>query len=250
MPARPNPLPFRVIGDPDSATGPFVFTCEHASNRPVGVVVSASDRALLDDHWGYDVGIAPVVEHLARGLDCPAVLSTVSRLVIDANRPLDSQTLIVERCGGVPVSFNQGLSQRDRRERVLRFHSPYHGAIDGVVTARLSRGPAHLVSMHSFTPEHLGQRRSMEVGVLFDEAHEAEGQALGVALRGEGFVVALNEPYTGKGGELTYSVMTHGRAWGTRYIELEVRNDLLRTADGQADVAARIGRALAVFAPG
>ncbi len=240
--------PVRVVGDPLKASGPFVLTCEHASNRLVGVVANAADRALLDDHWGFDRGIAPVTEAMARALDCVAVLSDFSRLLVDPNRPIDSPTLVVERCGEVPVSFNQGLAPADVRHRIETLYAPYHGTVDRVCRARLARGPAHLVSMHSYTPDFLGQRRSMEIGVLFDD-YEAEAEALGGALEKQGFAVALNEPYSGKAGAFTYSIMKHGQAHGVPFIELEVRNDLIETVDQQADVAARIGEALRVFAP-
>lgn len=241
--------PFRIVGDPLKADGPFVFTCEHASNRLVGVEATAADRALLDDHWGWDRGIAPVTEALARQLDSVAVLSDFSRLLVDPNRALDSPTLVVERCGEAPVSFNQGLDKAAIRHRIETLYAPYHGAIDRVCRARLARGPAHLVSMHSYTPDYLGQKRAMEIGVLFDE-YEKEAEWLGAALSAEGFVVALNEPYSGKAGAFTYSIMKHGQAHGVPFLELEVRNDLLASAEQQADVAERIGRALKAFAPG
>jgi len=241
--------PFRIIGDPTRADGPFIFTCEHASNRLIGVEATPGDRRLLDDHWGYDRGIAPVTEALARALDSVAVLSDFSRLLVDPNRSIDSPTLVVERCGEVPVSFNQGLDKAAIRHRIEALYAPFHGAIDRVARARLDRGVARLVSMHSYTADFLGQARAMEIGVLFD-AYAAEAEALAEALDGEGFIVALNAPYSGKAGAFTYSVMKHGQAHGVPFVELEVRNDLLATAEQQADVAARIGRALGAFAPG
>lgn len=241
--------PFRVIGDPSTAAGPFVFTCEHASNRLVGVKANADDRRLLDDHWGWDRGIAPVTEALARATDSPAVLSDFSRLLIDPNRPVDSPTLVVKRCGEVPVSFNQGIASDVIRHRIEALYTPFHDAIDHTVRTRVARGPARLVSMHSYTPDYLGQKRLMEIGVLYDD-YEADAERIAAALEREGFIVALNEPYSGRGGAFTYSIMKHGRAHGVPFVELEVRNDLIETASQQAEVAARIGRGLGVFAAG
>ncbi len=240
--------PFRVIGDPARAAGPFVFTCEHASNRLVGVEATAAERRLLDDHWGYDIGIAPVAEALARELDCVAVLSDFSRLLVDPNRAVASPDLVVERCADLPLSFNQGLDRATIRHRIETLYAPYHGAVDRVARARLARGPAHMVSMHSFTADFLGEKRPMEIGVLFDE-HAALAERLAAALADEGFIVALNEPYSGKAGALTYSIMKHGRAHGVPFLEIEVRNDLIRTPAQQVAVALRIGRALDAFAP-
>lgn len=241
--------PVRVIGDPDAAPGPFLFTCEHASNRLIGVEPEPGDRALLDDHWGHDIGAGPLTEALAHRLDSLAVLSDFTRLLVDPNRGLDSPTLVVDRCGDVPVGFNRGLDRATIRRRIETLYAPYHGTVDRVLRARTQRGLTHLVSIHSFTPEYLGERRPMEVGVLFDD-YALEANALAVALEAEGFAVALNAPYSGLGGAFVYSIMKHGRAHGVPFVELEVRNDLLRGEAERADVADRIARALVAFAPG
>lgn len=241
--------PYRIIGDPTAARGPFIFTCEHASNRPVGVEPSPADQVLLDDHWGYDIGVARLCERLAVATDSVAVLSDFSRLVIDPNRPLDHETLVVDRCGDQPVSFNQDLSLVELRRRIETLYVPYHDAIDRVARARLARGPAHLISMHSFTPEWFGTRRGMEIGVLFDE-HVVHAERIEAAMRAEGFCVALNEPYSGMASLFVYSVLRHGRANAVPFIELEVRNDLLRDPAEADRVADRMVRGLAVFAPG
>ncbi|MCA9540417.1 MAG: N-formylglutamate amidohydrolase [Myxococcales bacterium] len=240
--------PFRVIGDPSTATGPFIFTCEHASNRLDGVTATPEDRVLLEDHWGWDIGAAALTEALVELTGSCAVLSDFSRLIIDPNRPLDSSTLIVEKCGAQPVSFNQHLAPTEVKRRIERLHGPYHRAVETTIRQRLAHGTAHLVSMHSFTPEFFGKRRLMEVGVLFDE-YAAEAETLGAALHDEGFATALNEPYTGKGGAFVYSIMRHGRSSAVPFMELEVRNDLLRSPEPILDCARRIARALAVFAP-
>jgi len=242
-------LPYRIIGDPAAAAGPFVFTCEHASNRLVGVEATAADRRLLDDHWGYDIGVGRVTERLAERSDSLAVLSDFSRLVIDPNRPLDHDTLIVEACAGQPVSFNQDLPLAEISRRIEGLYRPYHDAIDRTVKARLARGPAHLVSMHSFTPVWDGKPRAMEIGLLYDE-HIVHAERLKVALRREGFVVAHNEPYSGQAALFVYSILSHGRANGVPFIEIEVRNDLIRDPADADAVAERVARALAVFAPG
>lgn len=225
--------------------GPFVFTCEHASNRLVGVQPTEGDRALLDDHWGWDLGAADVVRAMATAHDCPAVLSRFTRLLIDPNRDLFEESLIPTETHDGPISFNQDLDDDARQGRIDALWSGYHGAVDDVVSARLQRGPARLVSVHSFTPVWLGHQRPMEVGVLFDEYHEHAMQ-LASALGEQGFAVSLNEPYTGKSG-LIYSIARHGRRHDVPFMELEIRNDLLDAPDKVADVAARVWRALDAF---
>lgn len=238
---------WEVVGDPEGA-GPFIFTCEHASNRLVGVTADASDRALLDDHWGWDIGAADVVRALCEATGSVGVLSRFSRLVIDPNRDLDEPSLILPACHGQPVSFNTAVDEVERARRIDGLWRPFHEAVDRTVKARLARGPAHLVSVHSFTPVWLGHPRPMELGVLFDEHHEVAFLAEG-ALREQGFEVSLNEPYSGKSG-LIYSVARHGRAHDVPFLELEVRNDLIATPESARAVAARIREALRFFEPG
>ncbi|MCB9539290.1 MAG: N-formylglutamate amidohydrolase [Myxococcales bacterium] len=243
MPHRP---PFRVVGDPDRAAGPFL-SCEHASNRLVGVEATAADRAVLDDHWGWDPGAAWVTEALVELTDGVAVLSDFSRLLVDPNRPPDSPSLVVTHCDGHPVSFNQGLAAAAIEARLEALWRPYHAAVEATARRRLARGPAYFVSVHSFTPTFAGAPRPMEVGVLFDDLEE-DAARLAEALRAEGFATALNAPYSGRNG-LIYAIERHGRALGAPHLELEVRQDLLSDRAAATAVAARVARALRVLTP-
>ncbi len=237
--------PYRILGDPDRAAGPFLFTCEHASNRTPGVTPSEPDAALLGDHWGWDIGAADVTEALVALTDGVAVLSDFSRLLVDPNRPPDSPTLVVARCDGQDVSFNRGLDAATVGARVARLHQPYHAAIDATARRRLARGPVRLVSVHSFTPVWQDAPRWMEIGVLFDD-HEPGAERLVVALGLLGFAVARNAPYSGREG-LMYAVDRHGRALGVPCVELEIRQDLVSTPERARAVAEQIARALPTF---
>ena len=89
----------------------------------------------------------------------------------------------------------------------------------------------------------------MEVGVLFDDFDE-DAWHLEEALTLEGFESVLNAPYSGRGpGALIYSAQRHGRSLGVKYLELEIRQDLIDTDDKAREVAHRLGRALDVFRP-
>ena len=71
-----------------------VLTCEHASNRlPEPWKWSERDQRLIDDHWAWDIGAADFSRELADRLGAVAVLARFTRLLVDANRPLDSDTL-------------------------------------------------------------------------------------------------------------------------------------------------------------
>jgi predicted N-formylglutamate amidohydrolase len=242
--------PVEHEGDSGSAA-PFVFTCEHASDRlQLGIDASDSDRRLLADHWGSDLGAADVTRELVRRLGGQAVLARFSRLIIDANRDLDSPGLILDNAGGVSESFNERVGAPERRRRIDGLFTPFHRAVEQALDARLrAEAPFHLVSVHSFTPLFGGERRDFDIGVLFDD-HDEEAARVAAALAERGFASALNKPYSGKAPDgLIYSAKRHARRAGVKYLELEIRQDLIATPAAARRIAARIAGALGVFAP-
>ena len=241
---EPESAPTRAFACVEGApTAPLFLTCEHAGRSLPEWRPTADEAHLVADHWGWDIGAGHLTRALARRLDSSAVLASFSRLVCDPNRAPHEASYIVEEVEGRRLSFNRDLDDAERRRRTERYFEPYHDAVDRALSARMRHAARpRLCSVHSFTPVHGGERREMEVGVLFD-AHEGWAEALAVALSEEGFHVARNEPYSGYAG-LIYAASRHGRAHGIPYLEIEVRNDLLRDP-GQAEaVSERVGRAL------
>lgn len=217
--------------------GALLFTCEHASNRvPRPWRARAGDRALLADHWGYDIGARRVTLRLRRRFGACAVLSRFSRLLVDANRDPADPTMVLVDTGEGRASFNARV---DLAERVARFHAPFHAAVEAASAVR----PRALISIHTFTPVFRGQRREVEAGVLFDD-HDALAQSLNEALCRQGLSSRENEPYSGKAG-LIYSAARHGRAAGIPYLEIELRQDLVASRRGANEAARKVGTALA-----
>jgi len=241
---------YEVIGRPDHA-GPFFFTCEHASNWiPDSYRTSAADRALLTDHWGWDIGARDVVRHLVSRLGGQGVAACFSRLLVDPNRPPDTPSFIVREIDGRLVDLNRDLDAAEIARRTSRYFEEYHAAVTRCGEERAALAdPFHLVSVHSFTPSYLGRHRPMEVGILFDD-YDEDAWHLQEALIREGFDCALNAPYSGKGPDgLIYSAQRHGRALGVKYLELEIRQDLIDTDTKADEVASRLARGLASFSP-
>jgi len=235
-----------TLGDPHD--GPFLFTCEHATNLLPEWQPSEPDRPFLGDHWGWDVGAADLARALARATGSAVVLSRFSRLVCDPNRHPEEPSFVVTEVEGHALSFNRGVDDAERARRRAAYFDPYHDAVDRALGRRRASGrPVHLCSIHSFTPVFSGAARAMEVAVLYDD-HEPHAECLGDALAAEGFAVAHNEPYSGYAG-LIYAARRHGRAHGVPYLEIEVRQDLIDTPERAAAVAVRVARALAVYAP-
>lgn len=221
-----------VIGHP--LPGGLLFSCEHASNRvPAPYRPRPADRRLLADHWGYDIGARMLCHRLTHHAGTAAVLSRFSRLLIDPNRDPADPTLVLRRCGdeGEP-SFNR---IPDLQARVQRFHAPFHAALDAMIR---QEKPRLLLSIHSFTPVYRGQKRLMEAGVLFDRFDEMALRWV-ETLRAQGIRTEANAPYSGKDG-LIYSAARHGDTHSLPYLELEVRQDLIRSSRQVQGLARKI----------
>jgi len=225
-----------IDGDFD---GRLVFTCEHASTElPEPWSWSEDDRWLVDTHWASDIGAAAFTRRLARLMNAPAVLARFSRLLIDLNRPLDSDTLFRENAESRTVHLNGAVLEAERARRIDRFYHPYHAAVSAMVER--SRGDT-VFSIHTFTDKYEGEARRLEIGVLFDDDEEP-AQRLVRHLDEAGFDVLPNEPWSGKAG-LAYSPVRHAREFGRCGLEIEARQDLIV----DESFAARLAEALASF---
>ena len=136
--AEHEPPPYRIANPMGRA--PMVFTCDHASH----VVPESLGNLGLDSrdqrrHIGWDIGAAEVTRRLAERFDAPAVLTGYSRLVIDCNRKLGSETSIVEVSDGTVIPGNLGLEPDDVARRAEALFVPYHDAISSILQ-RIRRG--------------------------------------------------------------------------------------------------------------
>lgn len=227
------------------ATGPWVIVCEHASNHVPGEFSGLGlDPADLQRHIAWDPGAAPVARMLGHALGAVVVESTISRLVADANRPLDAPDLIWELSETTTIPGNVGLSAEERARRVELAWRPFHETLDAVIAERLAAGRETLIAtIHSFTPVWKGTPRPWHVGVIHDEDERISAPLL-AGLRGEaGIIVGDNEPYAPKD-RVYYTVERHARARGLPGVMIEIRNDLIADHGGQADWAARLARHL------
>src|SRR3569623_2848595 len=107
--------------------GGVLLICDHASNAVPDDIDLGIAPVLLDKHIAIDIGAGPVTEALAARRDAPALLATVSRLVIDLHRQPDHPGLMPPVSDGHPIPGND---RADRAERIARFHRPYHRAED------------------------------------------------------------------------------------------------------------------------
>jgi len=238
-----DPPPVRVLR-PEGRSD-FLLTADHAGRaipRRLGTL-GLPDRD-LDRHIAWDIGIAGVTELLAEALDAAAVLQSYSRLVIDCNRQpgLDSSIPVLSEMTAIPGNEGVSLSERDMRRNEIFL--PYHERIAALLDGRRTAGRRTvLIAMHSFTPIFKGLARAVEIGILYNRDTRLAQIMLGLLGREGDLNVGDNQPYAV--GDLSdYTVPVHGEGRGLPHVEIEIRQDLIGDAGGQAVWAARLARLL------
>lgn len=85
-----------------------IITCEHATNNMFYVAANDQEKHFLDTHWGYDIGAKDIGLQIAEDAEIFSIFTNFSRLVIDPNRSLVSNTLIREYVEkDFKLSYNQ-----------------------------------------------------------------------------------------------------------------------------------------------
>ncbi|MEO8666995.1 MAG: N-formylglutamate amidohydrolase [Bauldia sp.] len=243
--ARDLPPFVAIEGDP--AAG-LILLCDHASNAlPPEYDNLGLPEAEFGRHIAFDIGAAEVTRALAQRLGVPAVLSTFSRLLIDANRGEDDPTLVMRLSDGAVVPGNAGVDAPERARRIARFHAPYHGAVGRAIDRSLTTGvPPALVSMHSFTPVWRGVRRIWQVGILWDADPRLARPLIAALAADPALTVGDNEPY--HGALINDCMYRHGTRRGLAHALIEIRQDLIGDDAGAAAWADRLAPILAALA--
>jgi predicted N-formylglutamate amidohydrolase len=218
---------------------PFLLTCDHASNRiPESLGTLGLAAADLQRHIAWDIGAAEVSRHLAEQLDATLVVQNYSRLVVDCNRPRESDQLIPLKSERTVIPGNQTLSEGAREQRHTEIFVPYHDAITELLDRREPGGRTVFVAIHSFTPVYLDDERPWHIGVLFNDDSRM-GEPMLEQLRAEdGLCVGENEPYRLDHND--YGIPVHGEGRGIPHVLIEIRQDLITSKRGQQDWASRL----------
>ncbi len=233
-----DPPAFKVINP--SGASPFLLFGDHAGREiPRRLEGLGLPAEAMDLHIAWDIGIAGLGEILSARLDACFVRQTYSRLVIDCNRRPGDPSAIPTQSDGVTIPGNLGLDPAQAAVRRAEIHDPYQAAITGRIAARQARGQdTLLVSLHSFTPVFQGFERPWRFGVLHRGDSVFSRRVLTLLRAAEGDAAGDNQPYAMDGTDNT--VPLHADAHGLDYLELEVRQDLLADAAGQARIADQI----------
>jgi predicted N-formylglutamate amidohydrolase len=166
----------------------LIVSCEHGGNRIPARFRPLFSAAFLNTHRGYDPGALTVARDIAAATRAPLFYSTISRLLVELNRPL-----------GHPQHFFKDFPKTTQDALLRRYYFPYWNAVGKA--ARRGGRVIHL-SVHSFTPRMRGETRKVDVGLLFDPRRAPEAafckrwraalQGLSPRLR-----VRYNDPYPG-----------------------------------------------------
>jgi predicted N-formylglutamate amidohydrolase len=234
-----DPPPFEVVHP--AARSPVVLVCDHASNRiPSSLGDLGVSRDDLSTHIAWDIGAAHVARRLSVLLDATLILSGYSRLIVDCNRPPHVASAIPETTGGVPIPGNRGLDESARAARVATFHAPYHRAIGELLDARTREGRTPvLLSIHSFTPELLGQKRPWPIALLYGRDARLAHRFRDLLREDPSLLVGDNEPYR-VSDETDYTIPVHGERRDLLHTAFEIRQDGIATVEAAHAWADRI----------
>ena len=204
-----------------------------SSQARIAVILTAA-RELLAEQGMANLSIYSVAERAG----IAAFLCNVSRLVCDCNRDEGAPAIIPIASDGHAIPGNE-LTHERREARLNRFFRPYHAALAAQLNAV---PPALILSLHSFTPQlasNPAEKRPWQVGVLYNEDDRAARIAIPM-LEAEGLIVGDQQPYSGK--LLNATMNRHAEAEGRPYLGVEIRQDEIADAGGQAAWAERLAR--------
>ena len=236
-------LPYRLVNADGPA--PMVIICDHASNRvPARYGDLGLPPAAFEQHIALDIGAAAVSEILARRFNAPAILSTVTRLLIDCNRQFEDPGLTPAISDGTEIPANRDLSQAERETRWRLYHQPYHAVIAQTIDRKLASGRSPVVlAIHSMTATMRGIARPWQIAVCWDTDQRLSAPMLAALRARSGIVVGDNEPYSLDPNE-DYSVPVHATRRGLEHLQIEFRQDEVAEAVGQQRWATLFGDCL------
>lgn len=235
-----DPSPVELLND--QSDHPLLLVCEHAGQAiPEKLMGLGIDRADLDSHIGWDLGAEAVTRLLAKAFGAPAVLQRYSRLVIDCNRPPEAPDAVLEVSDGVEISGNQAVSENDLKARKHAIFDPFQAAVVNCC----EQHPRRIVlSIHSFTPQLGGVDRPWDIGLLFrKDTRTSEKLSQYLQQDHPHLTIGMNQPYQIDDSS-DWFVPHHGEARNLPHSLIEIRNDHIRTPEGQVEWANILGAGL------
>jgi predicted N-formylglutamate amidohydrolase len=240
--ALDEPAPYAIT---EGANDGWLIVCDHAGHL---IPRSLDDLGVPEqdrlDHIGWDIGAAVVAQRIAQRLRAPLIAGVYSRLVIDCNRYPSAVDAAPELADGRRIPGNQALSAADRARRVTAIFDPYHRQIADQLNRATARDAAPiLLSIHSCAAELNGEPRPWHIGLGWNRDTRVSEPLLAALSAYSDLEVGDNEPY-GLDLGVDFTVPEHAMARGLAHLQVEFRNDLLRTRPEAQQVADRFADAL------
>ena len=237
--------PAPVLEARRGGSAPFVIVVDHASARiPKRLGSLGLSPRDLERHIAWDIGALAVAQGVAAALDASLVAQNYSRLVIDCNRHPAVSTSIPAVSESTGIAGNVGLSAEEATARRREIFAPYHDHLSALLNEREHRGEqTALVAQHSMTDVFKGAHREMHAAILYNRERRFARHVLEALRQERGLLIAENRPYA-LSDATDYTVPHHAEARGLPCVEIEIRQDLIRSEAGQAQWSERIGRAL------
>ncbi len=229
----PDPEPVSLFNP--SASAPLLLLCEHASNfiPPQFENLQLSDDA-LNSHIAFDIGALELAREVGLLLDAPLISTTVSRLVYDCNRPFAAEGAIPEKSEVFQVPGNANLSETEARSRYEKYYLPFESSISERLS--LFAETPLLITIHSFTPVYQAVKRTVDIGIISSRDSRLSDQIIHIAPLHTGLSVKANQPY-GPEDHVTHTLDLHGNGNTLLNAMIEVKNDLLDSAEASHEIA-------------
>ncbi len=238
--------PFAPVIEGADSPGRIVLVCEHASNH---IPAAWGDLGLTADqrraHIAWDPGALGLARGLAQRLDAALIHAPVSRLVYDCNRAPDMPGAMPARSEIHDIPGNANITPAERARRTAAVYLPFHDGLHALLMQRMALGLRPVViTIHSFTPIYFGQPRAVEFGIIHDADPTLATSILSGAQAAGHLQSALNEPYSAKD-DVTHTLRLHATPYGLPNAMLEIRNDLIATAQAEQAMADHLAPILA-----
>jgi predicted N-formylglutamate amidohydrolase len=232
--------PVALVENPQGRS-PILLICEHASRRlPDRYGTLGLSPEQLESHIAWDPGALVVAQELSELLDAPLIHATVSRLVLDLNRDPSAPDSIWTLSERTIIPGNENLDLAERAYRIREVYEAFHEKVDRFIGPRVKAGQTRaVVSIHSFTPVYRDVPRPWHIGLIHDR-DERFARSVEAGLRQDSaLVVGMNEPYS-PADRVFHTLERHAGRRGLAPLMIEIRNDLIRTQDGQTSWAQRL----------
>lgn len=225
-----------------TGVSPVLLVCEHASNyMPAEYSNLGLDADARLSHVAWDPGAMAVATRLSKLMGSTLVAGCVSRLIYDCNRPPEAEAAMPTRSELFDIPGNSDIGAAERARRIAEVYEPFRDTLAATVAAQQS--DSILVTIHSFTPVYMGMTRSVELGILHDSDSRMADAMLDLSKKHTDLNVQRNSPYGAEDG-VTHTLKLHGVENGLLNVMLEIRNDLIATADQQEGVAKMLAELL------